>query len=89
MLYMIINRTRKDLTPADFAELGRLARGFYEGMPSGVRLVNDWAAQDGSCTFALLEADDPSALETVQAPFRPYVAMEVVPVVPVTGWGKR
>ncbi|WP_434735729.1 DUF3303 domain-containing protein, partial [Accumulibacter sp.] len=48
----------------------------------------DWAANDGSRTFALLETEDPALLEKIQAPFRPYVDMELVPVTPVTGWTK-
>jgi hypothetical protein len=48
-------------------------------------LHKDWAANDGSRTFALLETEDPALLEEIQAPFRPYVDMELVPVTPVTG----
>jgi hypothetical protein len=89
MLYMIVNRIRANLTSAQMAELGRLAQGFYENVPSGVALIGDWAAQDGSCTFALMEADDPSLLEALQAPFRPFVDMQMLPVWPVKGWGQR
>jgi hypothetical protein len=89
MLYMLINRTRPNLTQADYAQLGRLAQAFYDEMPAGLTLHGDWAAQDGSRTFALLETDDASLLERVQAPFRPYVDMELLPVTQVTGWGKR
>ena len=89
MLYMIINRTRKDLNPEQMAALGRLAQGFYESVPEGITLLGDWAAADGSRTFALMECEDASLLERVQAPFRAYVDMEVVPVVRVAGWGKR
>lgn len=89
MLYMIINRTRTDLTQPQMAELGTLAQGFYDRIPPGLTLHNDWAATDYSRTFALMETDDPALLEAVQAPFRPYVDMEVVPVHAVTGWGKR
>lgn len=86
MLYMLINRTRPGLTAEDFAQLGKLAQGFYDGIPAGLVLHNDWAATDGSQSFALLETDDPALLERIQAPFRPYVDMELVPVTPVTGW---
>lgn len=89
MLYMIVNRTRKDLGPEEYAEVARLAREFYDNVPSGLTLHGDWAAADGSCTFALMEADDIELLHRVQAPFRPYVQMELVPVHRVTGWGKR
>ncbi len=89
MMHMIINRTRKDLTPDDFAELGRLAQAFYDEIPPEIELHGDWAAADGSCTFSLLESEDPALLERLQAPFRKYVEMEIVPVEPVTGWMRR
>jgi hypothetical protein len=89
MLYMLINRTRTDLTPEQFAELGRLAQGFYDNIPPGVQLHADWAANDRSRTFALLETEDPALLEVIRAPFRGYVDIEVVPVTPVKGWLKR
>lgn len=89
MLFMIVNTTRKNLGPEEFAELGRLASEFYEKMPSGVTLHGDWAAADGSRTFALLEAGERALVEQIQEPFRPYVDMEVVPVERITGWGKR
>jgi hypothetical protein len=86
---MIVNTTRKDLGPDEYAELGRLAGDFYEKMPSGITLHGDWAATDGSRTFALLEADDLALVEKIQEPFRSYVDMEVVPVERITGWGQR
>jgi hypothetical protein len=89
MLYMIINRTRAGLTESDMEALGRIAQAFYDHVPPGVELHGDWTALDYSCTFALLETDSPDLLETIQAPFRDYVDMEAVPVMPVTGWGKR
>ena len=89
MLFMLINRTRTDLSPEQYAELGRLAQGFYDNIPDGVRLHGDWAANDRSRTFALLEAEDPALLEQIQAPFQGFVDIEVVPVTAVTGWGKR
>jgi hypothetical protein len=89
MLFMVINRTRQDLGPEDYQRLGELAQGFYDAVPPGLTLHGDWAAEDGSRTFALIEADDAARLEAVQAPFRAFVDMEVVPVAPVGGWGKR
>jgi len=89
MLYMLINRTRKDLTGEQYQELGRLAQNFYDNIPDGVTLHGDWAADDRSCTFALMEAGDPRLLEQIQAPFRGFVDIEVIPVTAVTGWGKR
>lgn len=89
MLYMIINRTRPDLAKHDMEELGRVAQAFYENVPPGIVLHGDWTALDYSRTFALLEAESEALLEQVQAPFRQYVEMEVVPVEAVTGWGRR
>jgi hypothetical protein len=87
--FMIINRTRTDLTPEQYGELGRLAQAFYEGIPDGVRLHGDWAATDRTRSFSVLEAESAEEIEKIQEPFRPYVDMELVPVEPVTGWGKR
>lgn len=86
---MLINRTRPDLSPAQYQELGRLAQSFYDNIPAGVRLVGDWAANDRSRTFALLETDDPALLERIQAPFAGLVDIETIPVTQVTGWGRR
>lgn len=89
MLYMITNRTRAGLGEREREDLGRIAQAFYDNIPPGVVLHGDWTAFDYSCTYALLEAESEALLEQVQAPFRDYVDMEVVPVVAVTGWGKR
>jgi len=88
MHFLVINRTRPDLTPAQYQELGKLAEAFYTAPPEGFRLHSDWAAADGSGTYALLEAPSRESLETVQAPFRPFVEMENIEVRPLTGWGK-
>jgi hypothetical protein len=86
MLYILINRTRPNLTGAQYAELASLARGFYDKVPEGVELHGDWAANDGSRTFTLVDADDPALLDRIQAPFRPFVDIETIPVTEVTGW---
>jgi hypothetical protein len=87
MLFMLINRTRKDLSPEEFAKLGELAKSFYANIPPGLQLRADWAANDHSCTFSLLETDDPNLLDAVQKPFKPYVDIEVIPVRELSGWG--
>lgn len=89
MYFMLISRTRKNLTAAEFQELGKLAQGFYGKIPAGLTLHGDWAANDRSRTFALLETENPALLEQIQVPFREYVQIEVVPVTPVTGWNPR
>jgi hypothetical protein len=86
MLYMLINATRTGLSAADYAELGSRANAFYANVPDGLRLHGDWSANDRSRTFALIETDDPKLLEAIQAPFRDYVDIEVVPVAAVSNW---
>ncbi|MBK1702988.1 DUF3303 domain-containing protein [Halochromatium glycolicum] len=87
MLYMLINRTRPGLTSEQYQELGRLAQAFYDEIPDGLTLIGDWAADDRSRTFALLETDDPTLIERIQAPFAGLVEIETIPVTAVTGWG--
>lgn len=89
MMYMLISRTRQDLTAEEYGKLGQLAQGFYDSIPEGLVLHGDWAANDRSRTFALLETENPALLEQIQTPFREYVDMEVVPVTAVKGWHKR
>ena len=89
MMYMLISHSRPDLSPEEYLALGKLAQGFYDAIPDGLLLHGDWAANDRSRTFALLETEDPALLERIQAPFRRYVDMELVPVTAVSGWHKR
>ena len=86
MLFMLINRTRTDLSPDEFQKLGELAKVFYANIPDGVTLHTDWAALDQSRTFALMEANDQSVIDEIQEPFRPYVNIEIVPVRKISGW---
>jgi len=87
MHFLVINKTRSGLTADQHAQLAELARGFYAAPPEGVRLHGDWAAIDGSCTYAIIEAESRARLEELQAPFRPFVEMENVEVRPLSGWG--
>jgi len=86
MLFMIISRTRSDLSKTEFQHLGDLAKAFYANIPNDVVLHNDWAALDQSCTFALIEARDQSVIEKIQKPFRPYVDIDIVAVRNISGW---
>lgn len=86
MLFMLISRTRTNLTGDEFRTLGELAKEFYANIPDDVTLHADWGALDQSRTFALMEADDEDAIERIQAPFRPYVDIEIVPVRELSGW---
>ncbi|HHO59682.1 MAG TPA: DUF3303 domain-containing protein [Thiotrichales bacterium] len=88
MLYMLINRTHADLSSEQFQQLGKLAQDFYDNIPAGVTLHGDWAANDQSCTFALMETDEPQLLEQIQAPFKGFVDIDVIPVTAVSGWTK-
>ncbi len=86
MLFMLINKTRRDLSSEEFQKLGEMAKAFYANIPDNVTLHADWAALDQSRTFALMEADTQGAIEEIQAPFRPYVDIEIVPVRKISGW---
>ena len=81
-----LSKTRTDLSPDEFRILGDLAKAFYANIPDGVTLHTDWAALDQSRTFALIESADQSAIEDIQAPFRPYVDIEIVAVREISGW---
>ena len=86
MLFMLINKTRTDLSSEEFARLGELAKEFYANIPGDVTLQHNWAAVDGSIAYALIEADDRSVIEKIQSPFRPYVDIEIVSVRKLSGW---
>lgn len=86
MLFMLVNRTRTDLSKEEFMQLGELAKDFYANIPESVVLHKDWAALDQSCTFALMEADEQGAIDEIQAPFRPYVDIDIIPVREISGW---
>lgn len=86
MLFLLTNRTRRTLTPEQYGVLAGLAKAFYAGIPEGVTIRGEWAAVDQSCNYTLMEAPDLGTVERLQAPFRPYVDMEIVPVVSFAGW---
>ena len=86
MLVFLINRTRADLTPAQYGRLAELAKAFYADVPPGVSLRGEWAAADYSRNFSLLEAPDVASVERMAAPFREFVDVDIVPVNATTGW---
>jgi muconolactone delta-isomerase len=86
MLFLLTNRTKASLTPAQYGELAALAKQFYASVPADVAIRGEWAATDYSRNYSLLEAPDLAAVEKLQAPFAPYVDMEIVPVVAISGW---
>lgn len=86
MLFLLTNRTRPNLSPADYAELAQRAKAFYAQVPAGVRLVGEWAAVDQSRNFSLIEADSLATVQALQAPFEPFTDTEIVPVKAIEGW---
>lgn len=86
MLFLLTNRTKRTLTPEQYGELAVLAKSFYASIPAGVTIRGEWAATDQSRNYTLLEAPDLATVERIQEPFRPFVDMEIVPVVSFSGW---
>jgi hypothetical protein len=86
MLYMLVNRTRTDLTGEQYERLREMAKTFYADVPEGLRLRGDWAANDGSRTFALLESDDAAQVRAMADRFEGLVDIEIVPVTAISGW---
>ena len=86
MLILLINRTKPGLTPAQYGQLAERAKAFYANVPAGVSIRGEWAASDYSRNFSLLEAPDVATVETMAAPFREFVDVEVIPVNEIKGW---
>jgi len=86
MLFLLTNRTKRTLTPEQYGELAGLAKQFYATVPAGVAIRGEWAAVDQSRNYTLMEAPDLETVQRMQAPFTPYVDMEIVPVVAFSGW---
>jgi hypothetical protein len=86
MLFMLTNRTRANLSAADYAELATAAKAFYASIPSDVKICGEWAAMDQSHNVTLLEAPDIDTVRRIQAPFERFTETTIVPVTAVTGW---
>ncbi len=86
MLFLLTNRTRPDLSPAQYAELALLAKAFYGSMPPDVKIRGEWAAVDKSCNFSLLEAPDIETVRRIQAPFDRFTDTRIVAVTAIKGW---
>jgi muconolactone delta-isomerase len=86
MLFLLNNRTHRTLTPEQYGHLAALAKQFYASVPAGVTIRGEWAAVDQSRNYTLLDAPDLETVQRMQAPFEPYVDMEIVPVVAFSGW---
>ena len=86
MLFLLTNRTRPDLSSADYGELAALAKAFYASMPADVKIRGEWAAIDRSVNYSLIEAPDIDTVRRIQAPFERFTDTVIVPVKTITGW---
>jgi hypothetical protein len=86
MLFLLTNRTRPNLTPAQYGELANLAKTFYASVPASVTIRGEWAAADQSHNYTLLEAPDLATVQRMQEPFATLVETAIVPVVAISGW---
>ena len=86
MLFMLTNRTRANLTPAQYGELASLAKAFYASIPAGVKILGEWAAADQSHNYTLLEAPDLDTVRRMQAPFEHFTETTIVAVTAISGW---
>ncbi len=86
MLFLLTNRTRPHLTPAQYGELAGLAKKFYASIPAGVTIRGEWAALDQSHNYTLLEAPDLETVQRMQEPFANFTDTAIVPVMSIAGW---
>jgi hypothetical protein len=86
MLFLLTNRTRPNLTAADYSELAALAKTFYASIPVDVQIRGEWVATDKSQNYTLLEAPDLETVRRIQAPFERFTETVIVPVTALTGW---
>lgn len=86
MLFLLTNRTRANLSAAQFGELAALAKAFYASIPPGVTIRGEWAATDQSHNYTLLEAPDIDTVRRIQAPFERFTDTVIVPVRAIEGW---
>lgn len=86
MLFLLTNRTRPNLTSAQYGELAELAKKFYASIPAGVTIRGEWAAADQTHNYTLLDAPDIETVQRMQAPFANFTDTVIVPVVSISGW---
>ena len=86
MLFLLTNRTRPNLTGAEYGELATLAKEFYASIPADVRIRGEWIAADQSHNYTLLEAPDIETVRGIQAPFARFTETVIVPVNQISGW---
>ena len=86
MLFLLTNRTRRNLTATEYGELAALAKEFYASIPADVKIRGEWAATDQSHNYTLLEAPDIDTVRRIQAPFERFTETVIVPVTAISGW---
>lgn len=86
MLFMLTNRTRPNLSAAQYGELAALAKAFYASIPAEVKIRGEWAAADQSHNYTLLEAPDIETVRRIQAPFAGYTDTVIAEVAAIAGW---
>ena len=86
MLFLLTNRTRANLSAAQYSELAVLAKAFYASIPTDVKILGEWAATDQSHNYSLLEAPDIETVQRLQAPFAAFTETTIVPVIAIAGW---
>ncbi len=86
MLFLLTNRTRPNLSAAQYGELAALAKVFYASIPADVKIRGEWAAIDQSQNYTLLEASDIDTVRRIQAPFERFTETVIVPVTAISGW---
>ena len=86
MLFMLTNRTRSGLSPAQWGELAMLAKAFYAAIPPDVKIRGEWAAADQSHNYTLLEAPDIDTVRRMQAPFAAFTKTTIAAVNAIEGW---
>lgn len=86
MLFLLTNRTRSNLSGAEYGELAALAKAFYASIPAAVKIRGEWAALDQSHNVTLMEAPDIETVRSLQAPFERFTETTIVPVKAISGW---
>lgn len=86
MLFLLTNRTRPNLSAAQYGDLAALAKVFYASIPAEVNIRGEWAAIDQSHNVTLLEAPDIDIVRRIQAPFEQFTETVIVPVTAISGW---
>jgi hypothetical protein len=86
LLFLLTNRTRSDLSAAQYGELAALAKAFYASIPADVKIRGEWAAVDRSHNYTLLEAPDIDIVRRMQAPFAAFTETTIVAVNAIEGW---